>query len=319
VRQKAEELLAGDSHAEPQLTILCTADPHTIEYFGRLDGVRLIPLLPDQSKRIMRDVRALKWDVLYTFWTGEGRYRGMKLRALRIPARTVTVDIGDGGSFLLGGKAFLRFWLFRLRHRLPTDHYEFVPPRETLVGTPYYKGEKVLIVQSAGPVHVLRGLQRLSERHLFRNPQYTLFCRNDPEIVGQFSGHGMIQEIRSHTETRRGWEHWRDLRRRRFDAVVVFFTGDPSYWKVKYFAFSVGARHKLIFNENGDCFFFSVRSWLEFLAHRMGESSRPGIRPHWTDQARAILFIMTKLLLFPFRFVWLLLVWVRLRSAGSRV
>jgi hypothetical protein len=129
----------------------------------------------------------------------------------------------------------------------------------------------------------------------------------------------MIHEVVTHTETRGAWNHWKILRRRRCDALIVFFTGDPSYWKVKYFAFLLGVRHKLIFNENGDCFFFGVRSWLSFLAHRMGERSRLGFQPHWSHQARAIGFLMTKLLLVPFRFVWLLLVWIRLRSAGSGV
>jgi hypothetical protein len=99
--------------------------------------------------------------------------------------------------------------------------------------------------------------------------------------------------------------------------VVVFFTGDPSYWKVKYFVFLLGARLKLIFNENGDCFFFALRPWLGLLAHRMWRKSRPGFRPRWTHQLKALALLLTKLILLPFRFAWLLLVWARLRSTGS--
>ncbi len=130
----------------------------------------------------------------------------------------------------------------------------------------------------------------------------------------------MLQSIQTHTEARDTWTHLRAFRRERYDAVVLFLTGDPSYWKVKYFAFLLGARHKVVFNENNDCFYFTVRDWLALLAHRIGERSQVSALPRWswTHQAWVMLFMATKLLLLPFRFVWLLLVWIRLRSAARR-
>jgi hypothetical protein len=100
--------------------------------------------------------------------------------------------------------------------------------------------------------------------------------------------------------------------------VVLFLTGDPSYWKVKCFALLLGARNKLIYNENNDCFYFSLRKWLSFVAHRLGEQIHEGRQPRWTQQLRILLSLTVKFLAFPFRFAWLLLVWLRLRSAGLK-
>jgi hypothetical protein len=128
----------------------------------------------------------------------------------------------------------------------------------------------------------------------------------------------MLERVITHSETRQAWKHLRKLRREHFDVVVVLFTGDPSYWKIKYFAFLLGARHTVIFNENDDCFFFSWGTWLSLLAYRMGARSRPGSQPQWTYRARFFAVCLVKALLFPLRFVWLVLVWLRLRSSGLR-
>jgi hypothetical protein len=127
----------------------------------------------------------------------------------------------------------------------------------------------------------------------------------------------MLHAVRTHSETRKAWRHLRHLRRECFDAVVIFFTGDPSYWKIKFLPFLVGARHKLIINESGDCFFFSWRKWLALMAQRMGEHYRMGPEARWTQQSRFLLLCLLKLVVFPFRFAWLLIIWVWLRSRGG--
>jgi hypothetical protein len=313
VRATAEAILAGDIYSNPQVTILCSSDPRTIEYFQEIPGIQVTTLNTKEAGRVRENPGERKFDVMRIFWTGEKKYRRMKMRAVTLPASHTDVDSGDGSVFRLTWRSFLRFWLFRLRHRLPSDHYIFVPPRADVEQEVYYQGEKILIVESAEPPHILRALEHLSERHLFRNPRYTLFCRNRPDVVGKLKAHPMISEVRTHTETQGSWEHLKHLRKERFDGVVVFFTGDPSYWKIKYFVFLLGARHKVIFNENNDCFLFAWSEWLSLLAHRLGERSRHGSGPRWFYQARLLLFLSIKGLLFPLRFIWLLLVWVRLR------
>jgi hypothetical protein len=315
VRAKAEEILAGGIYADPQVIILCSDDLQTIRYLSDVQGAEILPLWEDQKKSVLRGLAGRTFDVQYTFWTGEKRYNRMKLAAMRIRPAVVHVDIGDGSVFRLTWKAIIRHGIFRWQHRLPSDHWGFV---HSTASVPYYAGEKVLIVQSADPLTVLKGLKRLEDKPLFRNPRYTLFCRNRPEIVRHFEGHPMLAHVRAHSETRGAWRHLRALRREHFAAVIVFFTGDPSYWKVKYFAFLLGARHKVVFNENCDCFYFTLGKWLPFVARRWGARAQLGNQPKWTHQLRILLSLLLKVVLFPFRFAWLLLVWVWLRTRGLR-
>jgi hypothetical protein len=179
--------------------------------------------------------------------------------------------------------------------------------------------ERVLIIQSAEPQYLLRTLARLKERPIFREPRYTLFCRNRPEIISQFKGHPMLSEIIAHSEMSGALAHVRRLRRERFDAVVAFFTGDPSYRKIKYLPFLLDARHKVIFNENSDCFFFSWRAWISHLSYRGAQREGQGAESQLVSNARALVVPVIKLLILPFRFVWLLLVWLQLRSSGLRI
>ena len=316
VRKTAEKILARGTHPGPEVIVLCTPDPATVSYLCEVPGIRVIPLSGTSRVPIPRELRKERFDILHVFWTGEKKYRRMKLRALRLRADSILVDGGDGNVFRLTWKAWIKFGLFRLRHPLPTDHSQFVPqPNDPDAGR-YYQGEKILIVQSAPPTYVLRALDRLSERSMFRNPRYILFCRNERETVELFKDHPMIHEVRAHTEMRDSWSHLRALRRNRFDGVVVFFTGDRSFWKIKYFAFLLGARHKLIFNENNDCSSFSFGGWLRLLAHRFGERSLTRGGPGWPYQLGIPFYLLIKLVVFPFRFAWLLLVWLRLRLSS---
>ena len=317
VRAKARKILSGEPYPEPALTILCAPDDVTVKYFRQLPGADVVPLEQAGRRRILAGLRRRRFDVMVTFWTGEKRYRRTKAAVLGL-ARSTDVDIGDNGNFRLTWRAFLRFWLFRLRHPLPADHARFVlydGDDDELTGEPM---ERVLVIQSAEPRLVLRGLEHLERSPIFRNPRYTLFCRNRPEIVSSFQGHPLFAAVRTHSETRGAWKHWRELRSENFDAVVVFFTGDPSYWKIKYFAFLLGARHKVIFNEHNDCFFVEWRTWVSLLARRIGALSEAGGDLPWRYQAQATVSWVLKLTLLPFRFAWLLLVWLLLRRAGSR-
>jgi hypothetical protein len=259
------------------------------------------------------------------FWTGDRRYRRVKLAALLLGRRATLVDNGDGGLFRLTAADVARHVRFRRRNPHPRDHWTLDDlPAETVASAgeprplPAHPGERILVIQSAEPAFVLRGLERLEAARLFQNPRYTLFCRNHPDGLARFRAHPALGEVRVHDETRGGWRHLIELRRARFDGLVLFLTGDPSYRKIKFFAFALGARHRLIFNENNDCFFFSWSRWLALVSHRLGERSRVGLagRPRWIAECGALLFLLLKVALLPARFVWLLCVWLRLRMLG---
>jgi hypothetical protein len=335
VRRKAEQMLADFN---PSLTILCGDAPGAVQSYREIGGAEIIGLDPRKRSQMARDLRERNFDAVHVFWTGDKKYRRMKWYALRLGTGRIVVDAGDGCIFPLTWKAIVRFWLFRWRHPLPSDHYQFVPqpapgiappqaPEPNLQTSPPpsmqrkaagFSGQKILIVQSAEPPQVLRALELLRERPMFANPRYVLFCRNRPEILTHFQGHPMLAEIRTHHETRDSWRIFRGLRCERFEVAILFLTGDPSYWKIKCFAFLLGAQHKLIFNENNDCFYFNWRSWFSLLSHRLRERSRLPVRHHWLSQARFACLIWIKLMVLPFRFAWLLIVWLRLRASALR-
>ncbi len=311
VREKAGEILAGGLYPSPELTILCRPDPRSIETFGAMPEVRVVVLEKSRTGEILEELNQARFDIALMFWAGDRAYYRMKWVALRISARRKDVDIGDGHMFRLSRGNLAHFFLIRLKHRRPSD-YEIFSCRSARL----HKGEEILIIQSAAAPQIMRVLDHLKAATLFRNPRYTLFCRNREEVIRPLKGHPMLERIITHSETRGAWNHLRELRREHFDAVVVLFTGDPSYWKIKYFAFLLGARHKVIFNENNDCFYFSWGTWLSLLAHRMGARSRESSQPSWVCRVRFLAIYLLKVVLLPFRFVWLLLVWLRLRSSG---
>jgi GT2 family glycosyltransferase len=119
--------------------------------------------------------------------------------------------------------------------------------------------DQVLVIQSAEPELILRTLEK--QRDIGQESCVTVFCRNRSEILKHFVGNIRIDQVLIHSETQAWWSHLKSLRRQRFQTVVVFFTGDPSYWKIKFFAFLVGARRKVIVDGNGNCFILSWSSW----------------------------------------------------------
>ncbi len=330
VRKKAEDIVAAGICSASDLTILCTGDPASIRELGAIGGVRLVALHAGHRREILSRLKKPEFDVVWSFWTGEWKYNRMKVAAMRIPARERRIDIGDGHDFRLSRGTLLWFLRTRWKFRRPSDHATFVLPspgperpepgpgdtRGKDAGT--HPGEEILIIQSAEPPAVLRALELLKKRPIFREPRYTLFCRNTNEVVDRFRGHPMLCRIVTHTEIRGALRHAVTLRAAHFDSVVVFFTGDPSYWKIKFLPFLLGARHKLIFNENGDCFFFSWRGWYAHVSRRFAGNLEPKAPSRGFSRARARIIIAVKLLLLPFRFFWLLLVWLRLRSSGLR-
>ncbi len=321
VLYKLRQILDMDLHPQPDISVLCRESSRSA--FAAQVGPTIIPYTDPLAPTLLKELNKKKFDVLYAFWTGERQYRRMKMMALRLKAAERHVVAGDGNEFHLTWKALCRHSLFRLRHPLPTDHWDYIPA-EPFPGASYrgaaIANERVLILQSAEPAYILQALDRLEGKPLFHNPRYTLFCRNRPEIVDALRAHPMIRDIRLHSETRGSGTHLRELRRQKFDAVILFLTGDPSYWKLKIFAFLLGVprRRMLIFNESMDCFYFSWNQWLGLILHRMQSKPFPEASSRWTQSARILVSLLLKSAILPFRFMWLLLVWLRLRIAGLR-
>lgn len=330
---KVEQIREAGIYSEPEIFILCQA--RTRQAFWGFPGVKIWPMSSGEKNRIPKELNQKKFDIVFAFWTGEKKYRWMKLLSLRINTGKTFIIAGDGNEFRLTWKAICRHAIFRLKHPLPTDHCDFTMPaapreahgkkekseeKESREEMAYHAGERVLVIQSAEPNFVLKALERLNDRSPFYNPLYSLFCRNRPEALKSFEKHPMLDQVWIHSEARESWKHLRNLRRQGFDAIVLFMTGDPSYRKIKMFAFLLGVplNRILVFNETIDCFFFNWSQWFGLVSHRMREKPNMGIRIERIHYMYAPVSSTTKIVLFPFRFLWLLLVWVRLRLSGIK-
>jgi len=316
VREKAQQIVKSSTYPDPEISILCNEKNR--DKYKALSGAKVHALAGSPRLGAIKDLPRNRFDIMFAFWTGERKYRSWKLLGLRLRAKKTFIIGGDGNEFRLTWKAVCRHSIFRLQHPLPTDHRCYVENViENVIESAVENagiGEKILVIQSAEPEFVFRALERLERKPVFTNPSYTIFCRNRPEILGSFQGNPLFQQVVSHSEARGSWSHLRSLRRQQFAGIVLFLTGDPSYWKVKLFAFLLGSRRILIFNESNDCFFFNLNQWLALISHRMQGRSYQGSK--WSRSMRMPLSLILKSVSLPFRFVWLLLVWLRLRVAG---
>jgi hypothetical protein len=324
---KLEQILDSAAVSKPEISILCRESSKAA--FQNRPGITLYFTEGRENDHLRRELNKKKFDAVYSFWTGERQYRRLKLLALRLKAEARYAVAGDGNEFRVTLKAACRHAVFRWQHPLPTDHWDYAPPPATPDGRAAkrqaeakkeLRRERILILQSAEPSSVLQALERLKEKPLFENPRFTLFCRNRPDVIECFRDHPMLSRTQIHVEARDSWKHLRELRRSGFDGIVLFLTGDPSYWKLKLFAFLLGVSLKrtLIFNESADCFFFSWRQWLALVLHRLQTRPAPDFGSKWSHSARILVSLILKSAVLPFRFFWLLLVWFRLRSAGLR-
>jgi hypothetical protein len=316
VRKKVSEILEGDIYRDPKITVLCRQKPETIQQLSEIPGIQVIPLPSGGSRQVLAELNKKNFDVVQAFWTREKKYSRMKFLALRIKSGISMIDMGDGGNWRLTGRFVIRYHYYRLWHPRPNDYYRYVPRQERLQARDHHDGDRVLILQTASKDQMLLGLERLAQTTIFHNPLYYVFCRNHSDVERAFKNHPLIHEVWAHSEMRDVWKHLRFLRRQRFEGLIVFFTGDPSYTKMKYFAFLVGARNKIIFNEHFNCFLFSPGRWFSFLARRFAEHWLESKSLSWHYQTRRLLFLCLKVVLLPFRFAWLLLVWLRLRGAA---
>lgn len=309
--EKVEQIIRTGAYPDPEITVLC--HERSRREIMKLPGAEAYAFKADAVRNTIRELNRRRFDVAIVFWTGETAYRRMKFMALRLKAGKTIIIGGDGNDFLLTWKAAFRHAVFRWKHPLPSDHWHYIRSSEGTGG--------ILIIQSAEPPHILQALERLRQKPHFYNPRYSIFCRNSRDAVQSFRRHPMIERMITHSETHGSWQHLKNLRRMRFDAIVMFMTGDPSYRKIKLFSFLLGVplRNILVFNEAGDCFFFSFDQWVSLILQRIQEQPPPSwTRSRWMDSMVILASLALKSVLLPFRFLWLHIVWLRLRVQGMR-
>src|SRR5262245_7865472 len=96
--------------------------------------------------------------------------------------------------------------------------------------------QKILILHSAPVKRVEQGILDLRQSGALPAAEITVLSRRDPEAERRFRAYPSVGRVMVRSA---GWSPWRDwarLRRERFDGVVVFFTGERGYWKMKAMA-----------------------------------------------------------------------------------
>lgn len=253
----------------------------------------------------LRARRAERYDGLALFLSGDPSFRKMKVFAFLCGARRVLIFNENLDCFFYSHGAFVRFLERRLRYGV----------ERTAVSAQGSSGpplERVLVLQSAEPEIVEPALALIHERKIFRNPHITLFARGGERYRMAFAGNPHIQSLLIHKHMDKAWSHLQMFRREQYDAAVLFLTGDPSYWKIKYFAFLCGARQLLVFNEHLDCFFYTPRALAGFLWERWRQrASHPD--GAYTIGPRAALIKLLRPAVYPFRFAYLLFYYWKLQ------
>src|SRR5687767_2693178 len=169
LKRSVESILAGRVYPHPEITVLCESHSDVLELSSAFPQIQVIPRGSKGRFAFWRELRRKSFDIVRIFWTGEKKYRSLKLAALGLWPCPTDVESGDGGVFRLTLRAVPRHLIFRWKHPLPTDHWELVPQLELSLN---YPGERILIIQSAEPPVIFRALEHLQNNHLFHNPRY---------------------------------------------------------------------------------------------------------------------------------------------------
>lgn len=199
---------------------------------------------------LARTLRRQAFDASVVFFTGSRGVALAKLLSLLCGARQ-RIAVNEYRQFIeVSAGSLIRFGYQRWR-------YGVVPK--------WVDSAETLIVQTAPPERIGAVLQRLKEIKPLGNTRFSLLVREDR--VAELNDPALVSRVVTYPVDLRVADYWkmlREVRARRYDSAVVSFTGEPGYTRLKWLPFLSGIRHKLIFNRNNDCFFFTFRRFLHY-------------------------------------------------------
>ena len=232
----------------------------------------------------LRRLRQLHPDAVVALLAGRPTFRRAKLLFFLLPARGRLVFNVHLECYYLHFKTW--------RHLLK---------REDLTASSRIP-HRLLLIQSEDDDTMLESLETLQNPNLAQISQLFVFCREDkqkhfesrPEVaqVIVYRKGALVENLRA----------LRRLRRLDLDSVCAVFSGRPIFRLQKLLFFLVPARHRLVINENQDCFYFS---WL-----RIGQLLRLRVNRHLPLLQLVFRALLKGVLFFP-RFVYLV-IWVTL-------
>jgi hypothetical protein len=120
--------------------------------------------------------------------------------------------------------------------------------------------EKVLLVCSSTPANVRKAIDRFPNDAVFQDYDLDLLCTaaDFPEFE-KWAGVRQRLVFPKQREVGAAARLWANLVRERYAVVVVLWCLEPGRTLAKAFAFLCLGRRLLVFNENADCAFLSVR------------------------------------------------------------
>lgn len=163
--------------------------------------------------------------------------------------------------------------------------------------------EKILVVNTASLERVMRAIETISCK-LFEKPIITVLCTE--EFADTFRKNPLLSSVDVYNPKKGFYEIIRlliKMRKRRYDVVTVLYCLDTKRYVIKTLSFLLGAKKVLIFNENLDCAFASLKFLYLFFRARL----RDGTLITSLPAASGVTSLPAKMIFFPFVFLYLLL------------
>ena len=165
--------------------------------------------------------------------------------------------------------------------------------------------EKILVVNTASVKNVARAIEIISHK-IFEKPIITVLCTD--EFAEAFRQNKLVSSVDVYNPKEGFYEIIRlliKMRKIRYDVVTVLYCLDTKRYVMKSLPFLFGAKRVLIFNENLDCAFATLKLLYLFFRARLREGTLITSLPPLIKSGVARL--PAKLIFFPFVFLYLAL------------
>ncbi len=162
--------------------------------------------------------------------------------------------------------------------------------------------EKILVVNTASVEKVTRAIEAISHK-IFEKPIITVLCTD--AFADAFRQNPLVSSVDIYNPKERFHEIIRlliKMRKRRYDVATVLYCLDTKRYVMKSLPFLFGAKRVLIFNENLDCAFATLKFLYLFFRARIKNGTFITGLP-----ACQLASLPAKLILSPFVFLYLVL------------
>jgi hypothetical protein len=235
-----------------------------------------------QFRNTWKRLRGDSFDSAVVFFTGERGYMGLKALPFLLPLPQILVVNENGDHFYADARSLFAFLLKRLRYGR---------------NLPSLSRQRLLIIQTEGAEVIGKAIQMMKGPPVTRGGPLAVFCS---ELDRQyFEGLPDVQRVLAYKPQalRHSLPILLEVLRLRTDVVAAVFSRRPIFRLQKLFFFLIPARHRLVFNENLDCFYLRPGNSLTLFSRSPEFAGATPLR------------MLLKFLLFGPRFLFLV-IWV---------